>query len=389
MSKYSIITLFSPLIFSVFWLITLIQFQRNEVSAFESWVLTRQVNFASDAAIEELRTKSPDVALNIEEKSPTVNPDVAVEEFASMLCDNFGLPDNQFNRDRICRRYVKCLCVCTNYGYYIYMSKQVTGHGDTTPTWEFVSWPILPYVDELDSLGYGKVAVTLNKDYIYEVEKDTSTSTYYNVRRHEAAAGVPYEMTEAEKLKASEIINNTVTNTMMRALYSEYGNKSDQTIELPAAFDTITGAQIINNTTVLGIVDTTGRAIGIETVAFGVGGTQIKEADPIIGWYGPNPKWLFDQLELSPSGIDEDLYNNKYKINNRTSPTMGLPYSKWWTTTSKLKRLCKDKNWSINYVLAGLESERKIFDTKYQAAAAGYDECWAIMGYDMNEKKED
>lgn len=393
MSKYSIITLLSPLIFIIFWLITFVQFERNEVSAFETWLLTKQVNFSTDAAIEELRTKSPDIAINIEEQSPTVNPDVAVDEFASMLCENLGLPDTAYNRDIILRRYTKCLCVCTNYGYYIYMRKQVTH--DLSDTWEFVSWPLLPYtgtIDGLPSTSDPTVAVTLAKDYAYQIEL-SSADKYLNVSTVKDSSGDPVKLNKAQQLQASEIINNTVTNSMMRALYTEFGNTTDQTVIIPANFDTITGAQLINNTAVLAIVDTSGRHIGIDTLAFGIGGNQIKEADPIIGWYGPDPNWLLTEREKYPDKqIPDDVYQNTYKIrkvHEDVALDQGLPYRKWWVTTSKLKRFCKENDWSVNYVLAGLESERKMFDTKYQAAKAGYDENWAVMGYLMNTKLEE
>lgn len=331
MSRHFVITLVIPIGFAIVWLISCVTFQRKEITSFESWLLTKQVNYASDAAIAELLVMNPDIDLDYNSTTVTVLPDPAVDEFASMLCEELQLPTNDFNKKYVLNVYTKVLIVATNNGYYVYQSMKDSDHDA-----EFVSTPKLPYAASAFINGTQRFyAVTLSKDHVYYSTFNSGGNRELQSINYmtEETNGAPFSAGDLQTM--SDIINNCVSDSLQEALVDAYGNTTGKTVEIPAAINSIKGSQPIVGPTVLAVVDTSGYKIGINAMAYGIGGAQIISLDPCVCW-------------TDPGGV------------------------KWWAHSSALKRSSYD---------TGDMHDTDMYNTPFEAADHGYTENWSIMGH--------
>ena len=408
MTRYNSLLIIAPLIFTIFWLMSLVTIHQKEITAFNSWVLQKQVNYAADAAVEELRLYSENANLDYMSRTINIDSSYAIDEFESILCKELGYEPTKEYKDFVGRNYIKVLLLCTENGFYPYLWQpvryadyktkdpeeidlnQAEAATDTTHTGvrkvydetadyakvsEFISYPLMPYSGEfnIDLLPDGskekellqpgrKYAVTLTCDKIYHCEyadnpSDESNPIIQGVTTLKDENLQEVKPSEGTVLQMRGIINASVETFLRSAIYSAYNNEQPSTVILPSGIDTIHGGQGILGPCVLAIVDTS-QSNNIYNASFGIGGATVQETDYILAWKntagGTNNRYWVSTSMLKNAGFD--IQNGTLVMRDGSD----IP-----------EYLVED--------LQGIENA-KVYNSPFKAAEAGYNEYWGIMG---------
>lgn len=407
MTRYSYLLSISPLIFLFFWLMSIITIHQKEVQAFNSWVLQKQVNYAADAAVEELRLYSNNTALDYLDQTINIDTSYCIDEFESILCQELGYEPTKDYKDYVGRNYIKVLLLCTEKGFYPYMVQPVRyadykttdpservlnqaevasdkthrgfqqlpdSNADYAKVSELVSYPMMPYSGEFnlslipdgtpekDLLVAGqRYAVTLAADKIYTCEYvenpiEENNDIIQGVSILKDVNKQQVKPSKGTQLQIREIINRSVETFLRSAIYSVYNNEQASTVILPAGLDTIHGGQGIQGPCILAVVDTTTQG-NLKTALFGIGGATISETDYILAWQDAsgNRRWISTSMLKHAGYTIKDGVLDTYPTSGGTIPT----------------KLSTD--------LQGIENA-KVYNSPFKAAEAGYDEYWGIMG---------
>ena len=283
MNKVLNVVLYIPLLYMVFFLIYWIQIYQNEQVSLDEFILEKQVNYAADAAVEELlNTGSLDQDYhNLDKSDPTlealdtsaiinVEPDLAVEEFASMLCANFSMLPTEYNMNIIKHKYIRALLICAYDGVYTYWRQE-----NVKGAYEFMSTPKIPYfyTENEGELNQVQYCINLGYDYGY---RDNNAGGY-SLKKYNKIT-IPKDVQKTA-------INNQISELLNWALYQSYsGAGSGKTFEIPALGSEIQGQQPVNGITVLGVVEGQATSSSSSITAECIGGARIVSADRVIGY---------------------------------------------------------------------------------------------------------
>lgn len=285
MSKVLSIVWFAPLLYVVFFFLYWVPIYQNELLSFDEFVLEKQVNYAADAAVEELlNTGNLDQDYhNLDKTDPSytdidtssiinVEPDLAVKEYASMLCSNWQMSPTEYNINIVKNEYIKALLVCAYDGVYAYW-KQPIGDG----VYEFISTPKIPYfyTENEGTSNQIQYCLTLGLDYGYSDAVDASGN--YSLKK--------FNKIHVPKDTQRTAINNQVAELLNYALCESYSTGGyAKRYEIPALGSTIKGQQPVSGITVLGVVEGQGTSLASPITAECIGGARVTTADKIIGY---------------------------------------------------------------------------------------------------------
>lgn len=338
MSKTSNLVVWVALLYAALFMIYWVQIYQNELVAFDEFVLDKQVNYAADAAVEELlMTGDTDQDYNKGEYM-VVEPELAVIEFTSILAEDFNLVPTDYTRQMIQEKYIKTLLVCTWDGIYAYWYQPK----NDTNEYGFVGTPKIPYFyTNKDGKQY---CLNLGLESAY---CDTADESTYELK--------PYDLIIPTIPKDVQLtaINNQVAELLNYTLIQSYGGNNRTAYEIPALASEVSGSQPVDKITVIGVVEGQAESASTVITAECIGGAQVTAADPVIG---VTIKYT--------SGVEAKVY----------------AYSSWWKT-------------HIGQVFSGTNIEgfkpgnthditsadTEYFDTPFDAAKAGYYDLLTTM----------
>lgn len=318
MSKTSSLVTWVALLYAALFFIYWIQIYQNELVSFDEFVLDKQVNYAADAAVEELlMTGDTDQDYNNGDYM-VVEPELAVIEFTSILAEDFNLVPTDFTRQMIQEKYIKTLLVCSWDGVYAYWYQPK----NNTNEYGFVGTPKIPYFyTDKDGKQY---CLNLGMEKAYT---DGYEGGKYVLNKYETMSPV---VPKDVQLTA---INNQVASILNYTLIQAYSGKNRTAYEIPALASEVSGAQPVDRITVIGVVEGQAESASTVITAECIGGAQIIANDPVIGV----------EVTLS-SGSRAKVY----------------AYSSWWKTHPNA---------------AGVDittADTEYFDTVFEAAEHGY-----------------
>lgn len=291
MSKHFGVSLWVPLITIVFLMLYFIMFWQEELVAYEDFTLQKKVNYAADAAVDEM-LYTGDLGTDYATTYKNVQPHLGVQEFEVVLLESLGMPTTEKNRDWLEQHYLKSVVVCAYDGLYVYDERQYE-----TGKYDFVYTPKIPYFYQDDS-GQN---FTLNFGY-KEGYSDFYDGTTYHVN---SIADLPSSITEDQKKTA---INNQVGWYLQESIARAYGGDGTEyslkSIKLPAMGSEISAAQPIANISFIGVVETDNSSKKTPDLCMGIGGARITEVDQIIGFELGGVKYYCPQSKA------EELFGN-------------------------------------------------------------------------------
>lgn len=328
MSKTSHLLSWIALLFAAMFFIYWIVIYQNELVAFDEFVLDKQVNYAADAAVDELLMTGDTDQDYVNGDYMVVEPQLAVSEFTSILAEDFNYVPTDFTRQLVQEKYIKTLLICTWDGIYAYWFQPK----NDTNEYGFVGTPKIPYFYTDES---GKqYCLNLGLEKAYTDSSPTNNPNEYKMNQYEVMApAVPKDV----QLTA---INNQVASILNYTLIQSYSGNNRTAYEIPALASEVSGAQPVDRITVIGVVE--GQAESTQSVitAECIGGAQIIQNDPCIG------------VEVKmPSG-------NTAKVYARSS---------WWKTHSL------PTGWSYTQGAGSLaDAKTDYFDSPFEAAENNY-----------------
>lgn len=339
MSKTSNLVVWVALLYAALFMIYWIQIYQNELVAFDEFVLDKQVNYAADAAVEELlMTGDTDQDYNKGDYM-VVEPELAVIEFTSILAEDFNLVPTDYTRQMLQEKYIKTLLVCTWDGIYAYWYQPK----NDTNEYGFVGTPKIPYF-YTDENGK-QYCLNLGMEKAYSDTADQQSNYKLN----------PYEEMVPQIPKDVQLtaINNQVAELLNYTLIQAYGGANRTAYEIPALASEVSGAQPVDKITVIGVVEGQAESSSTVITAECIGGAQVVAADPVIG---VTIKYT--------SGMTAKVY----------------AYSSWWKTHigevfSANSNIASFSNGSTDITTASTE----YFDTPFEAAEHGYYDLLSTM----------
>lgn len=269
MTKVINVVLWVPLLFAAFFMIYFIRIYQNEIVAFDEFVLEKQINYAADAAVEELLyTSHLDQDYNKGEYI-TVEPDLAVTEYVSVLCDSWNMIYTDFNDEYVKAHNIKALIVCAYDGVYGYWYQK-----SETSGYSFMCTPKIPYFYTDDAGRQYCLTLGLEKGYSDNGEFGND----YTLNKY-----LPIDVPEDEQRTA---INNQVGNILNYALYESYsgGKGSGKAFDIPDLASEVKGGQPVDKISIIGVVEGRSESFSTAITAECIGGAQVIESDPIIGY---------------------------------------------------------------------------------------------------------
>lgn len=329
MTKHFHVILWVPLLFCALFLVYWIELYVNEVVEFEHFVLEKQLNYATDSAVEAMLVSS-DLDTDYAAVSfQRVDPALAAEDLAHTMSLDFGYIPTDITMQKILNDHFKVIVVTGYDGYYFYSLQ----HSDSKGGYELVQSPKIPYY-YTDNAGR-QFCLTLDPSYGYYGELTANSFTLNNRDYY------PDNVRPSKEIQAAAI-NDAIAETINWCLYQGMHNGKTQAVQVPNTADNLRELQIIDSPTVVCIMEGLKSSFATSIVADGLAGSKITKNDSVVAYT------LQTGATVSYKGS-----------------TVSLPAGKWYAYSS----------WWENHlpIDSTLFVDSKVFNTAYEAASEGYE----------------
>lgn len=261
---------------------------------FEEKRLQIVVNYAVDAATKEMKEDSANLGQDYESIGKlNVDPRVAMDTFATIICKNYNIPVNSTNKQSVMLDYCPVFLVVTYDGYYVMNKVKINDSGVEN----MIFSPKLPYS-------------------ALQTEPDNSISMYsYNLSFTSAikvdANGGVYKIDNPplSKQEQSNLVNNKVSDVINEKLVRGTDLRLRGGVFIPSEMTTLRSTNPIQNTTVFAYIDNFDLGgYGMSLQSFGIGGAEIKQKKVVVGF------------ELNINGNIEKYYAYSDRLPNGVTP---------------------------------------------------------------------
>lgn len=352
MSKHFHISLWVPLLYSVLFFILWVRIYQNEIIDFEEYVLSKQANYAADSAIDALLYNTNDTNQDYASGDfITLEPDLAVEDYAHTLCLNYGYIPTDTTMNMVKNENIGAMVVCVYDGIYAYYQMQT----DTT-AFELKQTPKVPYF-YTDSKSGTQYCLTLNPEKGYW---DSGNANNYRINSYNN-----YDVKPSNDIQATAI-NDRVADILNWALVETYSSgKHGKKVILPATGDTVRGNQPVSSPTVIAIVNGNKKVFSTSIIAESIGGAQLEVTDQVVGYTLNNAVIYEPYVDVNgvkhygDDAIDQATANGVHLQVESVLSGKYYAYASWWRKHSYLRN--------------NLENG-KYFDSVFEAASSGYND---------------
>lgn len=333
--RFSIIGLTLTILLDALLFVNFLEWNRESVYEFEQRQLDLQVNYAVDAAIQEMLSNTTDINTDyVNWGEMTVEPETALFTYESVLIRNLGWSDSEKNRQDLEELSIPFFIVAAYDGYYVY-SKQheksytwsVNGGGFTT------SENVLRNVfgDNYKSLAGKPNGYTVNNTYdlrwspklpyAEEVSPDLyrfyylGDNQYGTLKFTRSPNTIELKYDNIDTTPKQEIIgrgfivvSETLTNACNMALYRGLEGHVDKQWYIPASMSEWSQNNPVKTPSVLTYMAPSGAGSRYDTVTFGIGGAKVDDAEFCI-CYKKNGEKLYTHAynrDKLPSGVTID-----------------------------------------------------------------------------------
>ncbi len=299
--RYQVIAFPLGILMGVFMFINFTLWYQVSVYEFEQRQMDLQVNYAVDAAVQEMLANGTHLGTDYADwGSMTIEPEVALDTYLAVLIRNLGWADSEENREDLIESSMPFFCVATYDGYYMYMRQQEKVNGVTT--YPHVWTPKLPYSDLVADPSHPGMYTY----YFYNVgETSYGTYTEYNNKVKydnvlNATASGPGSLERAQ-----EVVSDTLTDACNSALYIGLMGEVDNELYIPASFSQWSNSNPVKSPSVLTYMSRSDETTKYDKVTFGIGGAKIDDAQFCICYqYNGVPcyTWADNRAEVESRG---------------------------------------------------------------------------------------
>ena len=264
MDKFKIFVLPLAVLTWVIKTMCFVEYQQDAIVEFERLRLDTAVNYAIDAAVEEMVEYSKDLQLDYGEyEYLSCDPEVALDTFVDMYLENYNLLNTEANRAWVTATYCKAFVVATYDGYY-------------------VGSPV-----KINSEGGRDIVFTVKQPYLYKEGND-----YYslNMTRQQCkrlrngvveAVERPASLTE---MGVRAIINGTVSDAFTKTVSENMEYHNTELMYLPSMMSSNVRTNSLDSTTAIVYLSDLPAGFGRTVDSFAIGGARIQHEN-FVGCY--------------------------------------------------------------------------------------------------------
>lgn len=281
MDKFKVLALPVAVIVWIGMNLLFIEYGRDVYQDLQERRLDIVVNYAVDAAVDEIVDNSTDLGMDyVDQEKVVVEPDIALDTFCTLFLKSYGMSLSDENYSLVKTEYLPVFAVCAYDGYYIGQPTKINDGGAMDAIFS-VKQPYM-YKD-------GKKMYALNLGL-----RDAKLFDEHSISKVKAP------ITDLEQ---KIIINNNVSDALMETVYKQKEGSMFSTIYIPTGMSDITRTNPIDRITVFTYLTNIDVGFGNAIETFGVGGARITKADN-VGCYIKNGMKMYTFVENIPAGTD-------------------------------------------------------------------------------------
>ena len=263
------------------WSVIFYSWQRQSVYELQQRQLDLQVNYAIDAAAQEMLGDSASIDTDyINWGDVTVEPEVALRAYEAVLLRSLGWSDYEKNRTDLIESSVPFFLVAGYDGYYMYCRQHdlntitIAGKSTEVNAYNFHWTPKIPYSQTvgdnvylyyLGSDEYGTFDMSNGKNGIMD-----SLDVHKKLTNGDGASS--YEGTK-------NVISDVLTKAINSALFIGMEGNTDATYYIPAEMAEWSNSRSIDRPSVITYVSRSDGSVMYDTVTFGIGGAKLDNAN--------------------------------------------------------------------------------------------------------------
>jgi hypothetical protein len=288
-----------PIYFLITWFLLFSITLNNEVMSLEQFKLVKALNYATDAATNEM-IGGGHLGMDYSDVNRmTVDPGVALDTFCDVFALSYDLPMGMVTREYIQNMYLPIFVVAGYDGYYVF---------ERHPSFE-------PYV-EGNNLG---LISTPKLPYSY---RDTAGNYYAlnlswknAIRFHEGALSRVNLSEVSPTLSINDVkmhINNRVSDDLMWRVDKLYEQGIISTFYIPYKMATVYNTNAIEGPTVFAYINEFNINTRYKLDEFSVGGTEVEEQRMIAAYVDGSLGRLYAFADLLPASFELSKIENMY-----------------------------------------------------------------------------
>lgn len=279
--KFSIIGMSIAILIEVLVTINFVYWHQQSSYEFNQHQLEIQVNYAVDAAVQEMLYNTADIGSDYSKwGNIKVDPEVAYNTYCAILLRNLGWSDNEENREYLESYAIPFFCVAGYDGYYMMQrqEKQVstTGTNITTQKTYPLMWSMkIPYsYVGTDGTIFG---VTLGYDNVISFRNTVvNMSEEYKVN-----GGVQYGLSDSVQ---RGIVSSTLSEACTNALFAGLLGNTTIQLYIPSTMSEWSGSNSVEGPSVITYLAMDNGTLKYDSAIFGVGGARIEESNYCISY---------------------------------------------------------------------------------------------------------
>lgn len=274
---YSLIILIECILFVDFF-----KWQQQAVYEFEQRQQDIQVNYAADAAVQEMLANGTHLGTDYATwRDMVLEPELALDTYIAVLLRNLGWADTEYNREDLIESSIPFFCVAVYDGYYMYMrqheerTETVGGHPVVNTVYEMRWTPKLPYsAIEEAPLGSGKYTYYFYNlgGQMYGTFKEDGSVVKYNNIISKTGNG------HGSLAMARSVVNQTLTEACNSAMFTGLEGNAQAQWFLPSSFSDWSNSNPVESPSVLTYMSNSSDQTQFDTVTFGIGGAKVDDA---------------------------------------------------------------------------------------------------------------
>ncbi|MBR3599543.1 MAG: hypothetical protein IKL53_06665 [Lachnospiraceae bacterium] len=274
--------------------VSFFKWHNESVYEFEQRQLDLQVNYAIDAAAQEMLESSTNVDTDEANWGAiTMEPGLALNIFQTVMLKNLGWSVSDQNKENFMLDMCPFFIVAGYDGYYVYSQNPeyigVDGNNDgvyddvnddgvvdyndyTIASYPHRWTPKIPYAELIDDTMY---FYNLGSTYYGTMVRGATSSIKYNNKIIES-----YESLPGTSARASIVVNTKLTDACNEALVWGLADRggASQAWYLPTGYTTWTSSNPINSPSLLAYVQASGLT-NYNSATFGIEGAKVAEAE--------------------------------------------------------------------------------------------------------------
>lgn len=269
-----------------------IQFYQDTYVSLQEQTLDVVVNYAVDAAVDEMVANTADLGLDYAEwETVNVDPEVALDMFTVIFAKAYNMSLSEDNVAAIRSSYLPVFCVAGYDGYYIAQPTRINSSGAHDAVFSVKQ----PYYYNGGSGGI----YALNLGGV-----DAKRFDGNSIQRVTAPIN--------QKTQRS-IINAVVSDAIMETAYNQQDGYMFSTVFLPAEMTNLTRTNPIERPTVLAYMSNVELGFGRVGDVFGIGGARVTHQRFVGGYLRDGVKYYAYMDDIEPDVTVNKIFETPEK----------------------------------------------------------------------------